>query len=238
MSRVRRWSTVLVTLAFAASLPHATRAAESPAEAGHLAGAIAGIESTPVAGVYYARRDAGLLQPGAWTALGFTSALLTRFGGGRLRLERDEVLLRTSRRALRLLLGTGYSFANDAGGSYHAWHAVVGARFTFELGRWELGMRLAYLPVFVAHVGFSGSQRDTFAARYPDARDETGPAAATTWMPGQRVEGVLTARAAFGVWRVDAAGGLGLSPAAGRQWTNLELGQLPLVLRFGVGRTF
>ena len=48
----------------------------------------------------------------------------------------------------------------------------------------------------------------------------------------------LTVRAAFGAWAVDAASGVELSPAAGREWANLELGQVPVVLRFGVGRTF
>jgi len=240
MPRARGWSTLAATAmaAIAAVVPAATLAAEGAPETENVAGAIAGVESTPVAGLYYTRRGAGLVQPDARTTLGFTSALLTRFGGGRLRLERDEVVLGSSRRALRVLLGTGYSFASDAGGRYHAWHAVVGARLTLETGRWEWGARLAYLPVLVAHVRVSDSQRATFTDRYREARADAGPAAVTVWIPGQRVEVLLTARAAFGAWGVDGAGGVELSPAAGREWANLELGQVPVVLRFGVGRTF
>ena len=241
MPRARRWSTLATATAAAAIvavLPALALAAEGPVETENVAGAVAGVEATPVAGLYYTRRGGGFFLPDARTTLGFTSALLTRFGGGRLRLERDEVVLRSSRRTLRVLLGTGTSFASDAGGRYRAWHAVVGERLTLETGRWELGARLAYLPVLVAHVRFSDSQRDTFAARYPDARDDAGPAAATVWIPGQRVEALLTARAGFGAWGVDAAGGVELSPAAGREWANLELGQVPVVLRFGVERTF
>jgi hypothetical protein len=179
-----------------------------------------------------------VFQPGATIRLGFTSALLTGFGGGRLRLERDEVCLRSQHHALHALFGTGYAFASDAGGAYRAWQALVGARATYETGRWELGLRVAYLPVVLSHVRFSAAQRDTFGDRYPRARDEIGPASADVWLSGQRVEALATARAAAGDWSLDGAIGVEVSPAAGRNWANLELGQLPVVLRLGVARGF
>jgi hypothetical protein len=215
---------------------HAGMAAE--AAPSNVAGALVGVESTPVAGVYYARRGSGLFQPIAATQLGFTSALLTGLGGGRLRLERDEVCLRSKHHALHAFIGTGYAFASDTGGTYRAWQALLGTRATYETGRWELGLSLAYLPVLLTHVRFSPAERDTFADRYPDARDERGPRSADVWLAGQRVEAALTSRVALGEWSLDGALGVMLSPGAGRNWANLELGQLPLVLRLGVARGF
>lgn len=204
----------------------------------NLVGVSTGLEATPVASLHATRRGSGILAPQAETTLAFTSALLTHLGGGRLRLERDEALLRSSRGALRLVLGTGVSYATDAGGTSVGWHVVLGTRATLQLGRWELGARLAYLPVLVGHLRLSAFQRETFADRYPDARNTLGPSGATVWLPGQRVEALLTARAALGAWIVAGDAGLLVSPAAGRNWTSLELGQLPLVVRVGAGRTF
>lgn len=204
----------------------------------NVVGVSAGLEATPVASLHASRRGSGILAPQAETALSFTSALLTRLGGGRVRLERDEALLRSARGALRLLLGTGVSYASDAGGTSFGWHAVLGVRATSQLGRWELGARLAYLPVLVGHLRLSAFQRDTFADRYPDARDTPGPSGATVWLPGQRVDASLTARAALGSWILLGDAGVLMSPAAGRNWNSLELGQLPLLVRVGAARTF
>jgi len=87
-------------------------------------------------------------------------------------------------------------------------------------------------------VTLSPQARDTFADRYPDARDEPGAPAAWLWFSGQRAQALLTARALWNEWAFDVAGGLELSPLAGRYWANLEQGQLPILLQIGLARRF
>jgi hypothetical protein len=227
-----------VSVASAWLLVPALAGAVEQAPPPNLAGALVGVESTPVLGAYYERTGPGLLEPGAETGLGFVGAVLTGFSGGRLRAERDEVLLASHAWALRGVAGTGFTFANDAGGAYRAWTGVLGVRGTRELGPWVLGVRIAYLPVLFSHVRLSDALRDTWSGRYPDAREERGPASAELWLAGQRLEGLLTADARLGAWVVEMAGGVLLAPGAGREMASVESGQLPVVLRVATGRRF
>ena len=206
----------------------------------NIAGARLGVEATPLASVYYARFGAGLWQPRAETELDFTSAVLTGFHGARLRIERDEPIVRASRFTVVALLGTGLAFARDAGGRYQAWSGLVGVQGARALGAgsWELGARLAYLPILMTHVELSPELRDTFAERYPDARNEAGQSDATLWFASQRVQALLTARALWTGWALDMAAGLQWCPRAGRDWANIEAGQLPILLQLGLGRRF
>lgn len=203
----------------------------------NLAGARLGFEATPVAAAYYARFGPGLLRPGAETELSFSSAYLTHFRGGRFRIERAEPLLR-GRYVLRGLLGSSVAFSSDTGGNYWGIAGLVGLQLHRAVGSWELGGRIAYLPVVFSRVSLSTEARDTFADRYPDARTEPGPAGSSLWFSGQRAQGLLTARALWSEWSLDLAGGLELSPLAGRYWANLEYGQLPILLQIGLARRF
>jgi hypothetical protein len=213
-------------------------ALEAPDVTPNIAGARLGVEATPVASVYYARFGRGLWQPRAETELDGASAVLTGWRGGRLRIERREPLVRAQRFAVLALLGTGVAFARDAGGRYRAWSGLLGLQATRAVASWELGVRLAYLPILASHVEFSPQLRDTFADRYPDARNEPGPSDATIWFSSQRLQALALARALWTGWALDLTAGLQWSPRAGRDWANIEAGQLPILLQFGLGRRF
>jgi len=213
-------------------------ALEATAATPNVAGARVGIEATPLASVYYERFGAGLFHPRAETELDFTSAVLTGFRGARLRVERKEPLVRGQRFMLVALLGTGAAFASDAGGRYRAWSGLVGLQGTRAVASWELGARLAYLPILVSHVEFSPELRNTFADRYPDAPNGPSPSGATLWFSSQRAQALLTARALWTGWVLELAGGLEWSPRAGRDWANVDAGQLPILLQFGLGHRF
>ena len=90
----------------------------------------------------------------------------------------------------------------------------------------------------INHIEFSEQVRDTFGDRYPDDTSEKGPAAATLWFSSQRVLALLTARVTWPAWSLDMAGGLEWSPLSGRNWANLDFGQLPILLQVGLGRCF
>ena len=204
----------------------------------NIAGARVGVEATPLASLYYERFGAGLFQPRAETELDFTSAVLTGFRGARLRIERKEPLARGQRFMLVALLGTGAAFASDVGGRYRAWSGLVGLQGTRTIASWELGARLAYLPILVSHVEFSPALRSTFADRYPDTPNDPSPSGATLWFSSQRAQALLTARALWIGWALELVGGLEWSPRAGRDWANVDAGQLPILLQFGLGRRF
>lgn len=203
----------------------------------NLAGARLGFEATPVAAAYYDRFGSGIWSTDAETEVSFASAFLTRFRGGRLRIERAEPIL-LGRYTLRGLVGSSVAFSSDAGGRYWGFAGLLGLQLQRAVGRWELGGRVAYLPVVVSSVSFSPQARDTFRDRYPDARDEPGPTGAWLGFSGQRAQALLTARALWTEWALDLAAGLELSPLAGRYWANLEQGQLPILLQVGFARRF
>lgn len=215
--------------------PDSTTAAAQPSK--QLAGARLGVEATPILTAYYARFGSGIWHDTAETEVSLTSAPLTRFRGSRLRLQRTEPILRGTY-VVRAIAGGGAAFSRDAGGNYWGIEGLFGLELQRAVGRWELGGRVAYLPVFFTHVALSDQARDTFADRYPDQREERGPSTVSLWFSGQRVQALLTARAAWTNWVLDLAGGLELSPLAGRYWANLEQGQLPVLLQIGLGRRF
>ena len=203
----------------------------------NLAGARVGVEATPVAAAYYDRFGKGIWSSRAEIELSFTSAFLTHLRGGRFRVERVEPIS-LGRYVLRGILGSSVAFSSDASGHYWGVAGLVGLQLQRPVGRWELGARIAYLPVLFSRVTLSPQARDTFADRYPDARDERGPEGAVLWFSGQRAQAILTARALWTEWALDVAGGLELSPLAGRYWANLEQGQLPILLQIGLARRF
>jgi len=204
----------------------------------NLLGARAGIEGTPTLALFYARLGPGIRLAGAETELVFRSAIFTGLHGYGLGIERREPLLRDRRYALLALLGTGAAFSEDGGGTYRGWTGALGVQATRSIAAWELGVRLAYLPTLITHVDFSAEARDTYRDRYPEARDQPGPPSATLWLAAQRLQALLCARALEKEWALDAALGLEWSALAGRQWSSLELGQLPLMLRVGGARRF
>jgi hypothetical protein len=243
-SRSYRALWLALSISFATPAAHAYADADTALPASgsaprpSLFGARAGIEGAPTLALFYARFGRGIWQEPAETELALESAFLTGFRGWAVKLERREPLWRCDEYALTALLGTGLGWAGDRGGTYRGWTGVFGLQATRALGSWELGLRLAYLPTFVTHLDFSDEMRDTFRDRYPDAREQPGPASATLWLAGQRLHALLKARKLWDTWAFEAALGLDWSPLAGRQWTNLEQGQLPLTLGVGIARRF
>jgi len=188
--------------------------------------------------LYFTMVDRGLLSRDGRTWLRAGLAPLAGWGNTQLALERWETLLHVKQQRLELLAGTQWSHGTDWAARYDTLGVLFGLRYGYSWGHSTLGAHVSYVLGIASWLHFSEAYKETYGGRYPDDRATPGPDRATVFFGSHRIEGALNYTFQTDRWSLWSALGVQASPTAGSLWSNLEVGQLPLLLSCAGGYRF